>query len=95
MEIYTYYNLSECNNRKAFLDELNILQNDGKIEYTSETSDVIKIEDIGLDDHDTSKLIHTIDNYEVIPDLDYTSSDWDEEDGDWDDDSEDSDDDWE
>lgn len=88
MEIYTYYNLSECNNKKGFFVELDNLQNDGKIEYTSETIDIIKIEDIGLDDHDTHRLIHLIDQYEVIPDLDYSGSDWGTDD--WEDDSEDS-----
>jgi hypothetical protein len=71
MELNDYYNLSECNNRREFLRKLDEFKNDSKIEWNKESDDVIKIEDIELNEFDIEKLLSIFDEYEVLPDMDY------------------------
>ena len=56
MELFEYYNLDECIDRKGVLAKLKSLKNEGKIEYDL-NRDMLKIEDIDLDESEIEQLI--------------------------------------
>jgi hypothetical protein len=89
MELFEYYNLDECIDRKLVLSKLKELKKEGKIEYEL-NDDILKIEDIDLDENEIDDLAKLLEENDVFEDLDGGSDDWDD-DG-WDDDSFDDDD---
>jgi hypothetical protein len=80
MELFEYYNLDECIDRKAVLAKLKSLKNEGKIEYDL-NGDMLKIEDIDLDETEVEQLTELFEENDIFEDLEYG-----EEDEDWDDD---------
>ena len=91
MELFEYYNLDECIDRKLVLSKLNELKEEGKIEYELNV-DILKIEDIDLDENEIDELAELLEENDVFEDLDGASNDWDD-DG-WGDDSFDDEDDY-
>ena len=92
MELFEYYNLDECIDRKLVLSKLNELKDEGKIEYELNV-DILKIEDIDLDEAEITELADLLEENDVFEDLDRDSDDdWDD-DG-WGDDSFDNEDDY-
>ena len=91
MELFEYYNLDECIDRKLVLSKLKELKEEGKIEYELNV-DILKIEDIDLDENEIDELAELLEENDVFEDLDGTSDDWDD-DG-WADDSFDDEDDY-
>lgn len=92
MELFEYYNLDECIDRKLVLSKLNELKEEGKIEYDL-TGDILKIEDIDLDETEVDELADLLEENDVFEDLDRDSDDdWDDEG--WGDDSFDNEDDY-
>jgi hypothetical protein len=91
MELFEYYNLDECIDRKLVLSKLNELKDEGKIEYDL-NGDILKIEDIDLDENEVDELADLLEENDVFEDLDGASDDWDD-DG-WADDSFDDEDDY-
>ena len=91
MELFEYYNLDECIDRKLVLSKLNELKEEGKIEYELNV-DILKIEDIDLDENEIDELAELLEENDVFEDLDGASDDWDD-DG-WADDSFDDEDDY-
>ena len=91
MELFEYYNLDECIDRKLVLSKLNELKEEGKIEYELNV-DILKIEDIDLDENEIDELAELLEETDVFEDLDGASDDWDD-DG-WADDSFDDEDDY-
>lgn len=90
MELFEYYNLDECIDRKLVLSKLNELKEEGKIEYDL-NGDILKIEDIDLEESEIDELANLLEENDVFEDLDRDSDDdWDD-DG-WGDDSFDDDD---
>lgn len=79
MELFEYYNLDECIDRKLVLSKLNELKEEGKIEYELNV-DILKIEDIDLDENEIDELADLLEENDVFEDLDRGSDD------DWDDD---------
>jgi hypothetical protein len=79
MELFEYYNLDECIDRKLVLSKLNELKEEGKIEYEL-NADILKIEDIDLDEAEITELADLLEENDVFEDLDRGSDD------DWDDD---------
>jgi len=79
MELFEYYNLDECIDRKLVLSKLNELKEEGKIEYELNV-DILKIEDIDLDESEIDELADLLEENDVFEDLDRGSDD------DWDDD---------
>ena len=79
MELFEYYNLDECIDRKLVLSKLNELKKEGKIEYELNV-DILKIEDIDLDENEIDELADLLEENDVFEDLDRGSDD------DWDDD---------
>jgi hypothetical protein len=91
MELFEYYNLDECIDRKLVLSKLNELKKEGKIEYELNV-DILKIEDIDLDENEIDELANLLEENDVFEDLDGGSDDWDD-DG-WGDDTFDNEDDY-
>lgn len=87
MELYDYYNLDECIDRKSVLDKLKTFKKDGKIEYTID-GEILKVQDIDLDESEVEEILNIFDKNDVFEDLEYGEEDddewvndeWDEED---------------
>lgn len=75
-----FWNLDECIDRKLVLSKLNELKEEGKIEYDL-NGDMLKIEDIDLDETEVEQLTDLFEENDIFEDLEYG-----EEDEDWDDD---------
>jgi hypothetical protein len=92
MELFEYYNLDEVIDRKLVLSKLKSLKTEGKIEYDL-NGDILKIEDIDLDEAEVDELVNLLEENDVFEDLDRGSDDdWDDEG--WGDDSFDNEDDY-
>jgi len=92
MELFEYYNLDECIDRKLVLSKLKELKEEGKIEYDL-NGDILKIEDIDLDETEIDELADLLEENDVFEDLDGGGEDdWDDEG--WGDDSFDDNDDY-
>lgn len=79
MELFEYYNLDECIDRKLVLSKLKELKEEGKIEYDL-NGDILKIEDIDLDETEIDDLADLLEENDVFEDLDRDSDDdWDDE----------------
>jgi hypothetical protein len=74
MELYKYYNLSECMDIELVMKHLKKLKGEDKIIFTEEYG-LLTIEDFGLEDNDIEKLIVLFDNNDVLPDLDKEDDD--------------------
>ena len=70
MELFNYYNLCECENFNPVKKKLNILKDDGKINYEKDR-DILKIIDIGLDECEIKELSELFNKYDVIAYPDY------------------------
>lgn len=89
MDIFNFYNLDECSNRKIVKKRLDYLQDEGKIEYTID-SDILKLKDIDLDENEVIELAKFLDNNDIFNYPDYEDSeesddydDYDEEDSEY------------
>ena len=80
MEIYRYYNLDECVDRKLINKTLKSYQKEGKIYYSIDR-DVLTIEDIELDDDDIQYLSELFEENSVFADTDRNDDDDDSDDG--------------
>lgn len=69
MELFNYYSLDEVIDRKSVLSKLKQLKKEGKIDYSIE-DDVVKIEDLDLDESETDELLEVFDQNDVFPYLD-------------------------
>jgi hypothetical protein len=74
MEIYRYYNLDECVDRKLINKTLKSYQKEGKIDYSIDR-DVLTIEDIELDDDDIQYLSELFEENSVFADTDRNDDD--------------------
>ena len=61
MELFNYYNLDECVNKKKVKKKLDELSDEGKIEYSID-GDILKIEDIDLSDEDIDDISNLLDS---------------------------------
>ena len=75
-----FWNLDEVIDRKLVLYKLNELKNEGKIEYDL-NGDILKIEDIDLDENEIEELTDLFEENDIFEDLEYGE----EDDEDWDD----------
>ncbi|NDF17311.1 MAG: hypothetical protein EB079_05030 [Verrucomicrobia bacterium] len=74
MEIYRYYNLDECVDRKLINKTLKSYQKEGKIDYSIDR-DILTIEDIELDDDDIQYLSELFEENSVFADTDRNDDD--------------------
>ena len=86
MELFEYYNLDEVIDRKLVLSKLKSLKNEGKIEYDL-NGDMLKIEDIDLDESEIEQLIDLFEENDIFEDLEHGEEDEDWDDDGWSDDS--------
>ena len=70
MELFTYYNLYECNNIKLVIKKLNRLQEEGKIEFENDR-EILKLTDIDLEENEIHDLNVLFDKYDIYPYPDY------------------------
>ncbi len=87
MELYDYYNLDECVDRKKVIGALKKFKKEGKIDYSLE-GEVLHLEDIDLEEGEVEYLSELFDENDVFPDADREDEDDDYYDdyGDYDDD---------
>jgi hypothetical protein len=87
MELYDYYNLDECVDRKKVINSLKKLKKEGKIDYSLD-GEVLHLEDIDLEEGEIEYLSELFDENDVFPDADREDEDDDYYDdyGDYDDD---------
>lgn len=79
MELFNYYSLDECPERKVIKKRLTQLEEEGKIEFELE-GDLLKITDLDLDEDEVAELIEMFDKYDVFAYPDYEEGIDDEED---------------
>ena len=89
MELKNFWNLDECIDRKLVTERLKELEEDGKIDFSIDR-DILRIDDIDLDESEVEELLDLFDENDVFEELDLE----DDLDDDWDDDSYDDDDQW-
>ena len=70
MELFNFYSLDECLDLKKVKKRLTQLQKEGKIEY-SHDSDILKIEDLDLDEDEISELLDLFEDNDIFPYPDY------------------------
>lgn len=70
MELFNYYSLDECPERKVIKKRLTQLENEGKVEFSIE-GDILKLTDLDLDENEISELVEMFDKYDVFPYPDY------------------------
>lgn len=80
MELYKYYSLDECYDKKIIKKKLGKLEKEGKIEYSID-GDVVKIEDIDLQINEVNDLINFFEKHDVV-EYPYGSENEDDEDQD-------------
>lgn len=74
MNLFNYYSLDECSNKKEVIKVLKSFKNDGKIEYSLDR-EILKIEDIDLDEYEVEDLLNLFDEYDVFPYLEMDDDD--------------------
>lgn len=84
MELFNYYSLDECLEKKIIKKRLSKLEDEGKIEFEIE-GEVLKLTDLDLDENEVVTLGELFDKYDVFPYPDYEEGMDDEEDDYYDD----------
>jgi hypothetical protein len=79
MELFNYYSLDECPDTKVIKKRLTQLQDEGKIQFKID-GDILKINDLDLDEDEVSELIEMLDKYDVFAYPDYDDEGLDSED---------------
>jgi hypothetical protein len=74
MELYDYYNLDECVDRKKVISVLKKLKKEGKINYSLD-GEILKFEDLELDDLELKNLSDLFDENAVFPEVDKEEDD--------------------
>jgi hypothetical protein len=69
MEMFNYYTLDECIDKSSVFEKLNDLKKEGKITYSVE-GEVLKINDIDLEENDIEELTEVFENNDVFLYLD-------------------------
>ena len=70
MELFNYYSLDECPERKVIKKRLTQLEDEGKVELQID-GDVLKLTDLDLDENEIAELVEMFDKYDVFPYPDY------------------------
>lgn len=73
-ELGKCYDLDECGERKQVVVKLKQFEKEGKIEY-SISGDVLKIEDIDLEDNDITYLIKLFEDNDIFKNTEYDEDD--------------------
>lgn len=79
-ELGNIWNLDECIDRKLITTKLKQLEKDGKIEFKI-SEEILKIEDIDLEDNDIDYLIKLFEDNDIFEEPDYEDEFGDSDDG--------------
>jgi len=79
MELFNYYSMDECPERKVIKKRLTQLEEEGRIDFDID-GDILKIKDIDLDEDEVAELVEMFYKYDVFPYPDYEEGIDDEED---------------
>lgn len=82
MELFNYYSLDECPERKVIKKRLTQLEDEGKVEFSID-GDILKISDLDLDENEISEIVEMFDKYDVFPYPDYEEGFGDNEEDDY------------
>jgi hypothetical protein len=74
MELFNFYNLDECVNKKKVLKKLNQLLDEGKIDFSVDR-EILKIEDLDLSESEVEGVAELLDSNDVFPYLDKEDDD--------------------
>jgi|688.fasta_scaffold448157_2 hypothetical protein len=86
MELFNYYSLDECKDRKEILKKLKSLKKEGKIDFSID-GEIFNITDLDLEEYEVEELLEKFDSMDVFP---YLEREEDEDDfGYYDDDDDD------
>lgn len=70
MELFNYYSLDECLEKKVIKKRLTQLSDEGKVDFEIE-GEVLKLTDLDLDESEVEELIEMFDKYDAFPYPDY------------------------
>jgi hypothetical protein len=68
-ELVRVWNIDECIDRKLVIDKLKSFKKEGKLEYTI-SGEILKVEDIDLEDSDIDYLIKLFSDNDIFEDED-------------------------
>jgi hypothetical protein len=91
MELFSFYSLDECLNKKKVVKKLTSLSDEGKIEWSIDR-DILKIKDLDLSEEEIVEVANLFDQNDIFPHHDIEDEDdyWGYDDfGDEDDESDD------
>lgn len=74
MELFNFYSLDECLNRKQVLNMLKSFKSEGKIDYSLD-GEIIKIKDLDLEEGEVTEICEMFDQNDVFPYLDKEDED--------------------
>jgi len=75
LELYKFYNVSECSDINYVFEQLDELCENGKIHFEEDINDKIIIEDIDLTEDELKKLSKMLEKHDVLPDLNIEDED--------------------
>jgi hypothetical protein len=78
-ELFNYYSLDECTDKKEVLKKLKSLKKEGKVEFNLD-GDVFQIKDIDLEEDEVTELVELFEKTDVFP---YLEIDEDEDEDDY------------
>ena len=78
-ELFNYYSLDECTDKKEVLKKLKSLKKEVKVEFNLD-GDVFQIKDIDLEEDEVTELIELFEKTDVFPYLEIDDEDEDEDD---------------
>ena len=70
MELFNYYIMDECPERKVIKKRLTQLEDEGKVDFEID-GDILKISDLDLDEDEVAELVEMFDKYDVFAYPDY------------------------
>jgi hypothetical protein len=79
MELFNYYSLDECKDRKEILKKLKSLKKEGKIDFSID-GEIFNIRDLDLEEYEVEKLLEKFDSMDVFPYLEREEDEEDEDD---------------
>ena len=74
MELYNYYNLDECINKRKVKKKLEEFTEEGKIDYSID-GEILRVEDIDLSEEEIEEIANLLDSNDVFPYLDKEDDD--------------------
>lgn len=74
MELFSFYSLDECVNKKKVVKKLSELSDEGKIEWSIDI-DILKIKDLDLSEEEIVEVSNLLYQNDIFPHLDIEEDD--------------------